>query len=65
MTYFVPFRKENEWALSIDLETLTVRAERGFHPAVTVVEFVAKTLKQAWMVFFKPFEIEGFLKAYK
>jgi O-acetylhomoserine/O-acetylserine sulfhydrylase-like pyridoxal-dependent enzyme len=65
MTYYVPFRQDGKWAISIDLETLTVRAVKGFHPAVTVVEFVAKTLKQAWLAYFRPFEVEGFLKAYK
>ena len=28
LTFYIPFRKENEWAITIDLETLTVHAER-------------------------------------
>ncbi len=62
---YIPFREHGEWSLTIDLDTLTVCAVKGFHPAVTVVEYVAKTLKEAWLAYFRPFEVEGFLEAYK
>jgi hypothetical protein len=61
MKTFIPFRVERDWAISIDPETKTVRAERGYHPRVSIVEFVAKTIKQAWFAYYNPFEVEGFL----
>ena len=58
---FIPFWKYGCWAISIDPDNLIVRAASDWGKHGTV-EFVAKTIKQAWFAYHNPAKVDGLLK---
>ena len=61
MANFIPFWKYNCWAISINLDELTVHAASDFGRHGTVV-FQAKSEKQAWFAYNNPEKVQGLLK---
>ena len=63
MAGFIPFRVDGGWAIHIDPDTLTVLAVKNW--TNITIEFVAKTLRQAWFAYHNPYKVDGLLKGHE